>query len=114
MAAGPVTGWRRGRSDHVHRTPGRFGIAIAIAIALALAIAGGLVAGTAPTGLAHASRPGLILVATCGLLLLLVAHPSRPKQDTIRPTSPDPTAAGDRSPAAGPCQGATDVVASYT
>ncbi|MCX4616740.1 MULTISPECIES: MFS transporter [Streptomyces] len=56
--------------------------------ALGIAIAGGLVAGTAPTGLAHASRPGWILVATCGLFLLLVAHAARPKKGTSRPTSP--------------------------
>jgi MFS family permease len=56
--------------------------------ALGIAIAGGLVAGTAPTGLAHASRPGWILVATCGLFLLLVAHAARPKKDTSRPASP--------------------------
>ncbi|MFF2518088.1 MFS transporter [Streptomyces sp. NPDC058086] len=56
--------------------------------ALGIAIAGGLVAGTTPTGLAHASRPGWILVSTCGLFLLLVAHAARPKKDTIRPTSP--------------------------
>jgi hypothetical protein len=56
--------------------------------ALGIAIAGGLVAGTTPTGLAHASRPGWILVATCGLSLFLVAYASRPKEDTIRPASP--------------------------
>jgi EmrB/QacA subfamily drug resistance transporter len=56
--------------------------------ALGIAIAGGLVAGTAPAGLARASRPGWILVATCGLFLLLVAHAARPKKDTSRPTSP--------------------------
>ncbi|QIZ00396.2 MFS transporter [Streptomyces sp. S1D4-11] len=56
--------------------------------ALGIAIAGGLVAGTTPTGLAHASRPGWILVSTCGLFLLLVAHAARPKKDTIHPTSP--------------------------
>jgi predicted MFS family arabinose efflux permease len=56
--------------------------------ALGIAIAGGLVTATSPTGLAHASRPGWILVATCGLFLFLVAHASRPKKDTIRPTPP--------------------------
>ncbi|MFJ8025211.1 MFS transporter [Streptomyces sp. NPDC096311] len=56
--------------------------------ALGIAIAGGLVAGTAPAGLAHASRPGWILVAACGLFLLLVAHAARPKSGTSRPTSP--------------------------
>ncbi|MFF1602142.1 MFS transporter [Streptomyces mirabilis] len=56
--------------------------------ALGIAIAGGLVAGTAPAGLARASRPGWILVATCGLFLLLVAHAARPKKDTSRPTFP--------------------------
>ncbi|MFE2971485.1 MFS transporter [Streptomyces sp. NPDC059340] len=56
--------------------------------ALGIAIAGGLVAGTTPTGLAHASRPGWILVSACGLFLLLVAYAARPKKDTIHPTSP--------------------------
>ncbi|MFE4823058.1 MFS transporter [Streptomyces sp. NPDC056704] len=56
--------------------------------ALGIAIAGGLVAGTAPAGLARASRPGWILVAACGLFLLLVAHAARPKKDTSRPASP--------------------------
>jgi hypothetical protein len=56
--------------------------------ALGIAIAGGLVAGATPTGLAHASRPGWILVSTCGLFLLLVAHAARPKKGTIHPTSP--------------------------
>ncbi|MFD4408475.1 MFS transporter [Streptomyces sp. NPDC058476] len=55
--------------------------------ALGIAIAGGLVAATTPPGLAHASRPGWLLVATCGLFLLLVAHTSRSKKYTIRPTS---------------------------
>ncbi|WP_369259654.1 MFS transporter [Streptomyces sp. R35] len=67
--------------------PARAGVAGAITStarqfgsALGIAIAGGLVAGTTPTGLAHASRPGWILVATCGLSLFLVAHASRPKE----------------------------------
>ncbi|MEU1624936.1 MFS transporter [Streptomyces sp. NPDC020096] len=74
--------------------PARAGVAGAITStarqfgsALGIAIAGGLVAGTSPTGLAHASHPGWVLVATCGLFLFLVAHASRPKEDTLRPTS---------------------------
>ncbi|MFF0000487.1 MFS transporter [Streptomyces avermitilis] len=46
--------------------------------ALGIAIAGGLVAATSPAGLAHASRPGWILVAACGASLFLVARASRP------------------------------------
>ncbi|WP_406330258.1 MFS transporter [Streptomyces sp. NBC_00203] len=83
--------------------PARAGVAGAITStarqfgsALGIAIAGGLVAGTTPTGLAHASRPGWILVAICGLSLFLVAYASRPKEGptegpkdgTIRPASP--------------------------
>ncbi|MFF7974311.1 DHA2 family efflux MFS transporter permease subunit [Streptomyces sp. NPDC007905] len=67
--------------------PARAGVAGAITStarqlgsALGIALAGGLVAGTSPAGLAHASRPGRLLVATCGLLVLLVAHTSRPKE----------------------------------
>ena len=44
--------------------------------ALGIAAAGGIVADTAPAGIAHASRPGWLLVAACGLLLLLVARAS--------------------------------------
>ncbi|MER7110637.1 MFS transporter [Streptomyces sp. NPDC000229] len=65
--------------------PGRAAVAGAITStarqfgsALGIALAGGLVAGTAPTGLAEASRPGWALVAACGLFLFLVALASRP------------------------------------
>ncbi|MGW4163978.1 MFS transporter [Streptomyces sp. NPDC004788] len=51
-----------------------------IGAALGIALAGGLVTGAAPTGLAHASRPGWMLVAACGVLLLAVAQVSRPKR----------------------------------
>jgi predicted MFS family arabinose efflux permease len=44
--------------------------------ALGVAIAGGIVGNTAPAGLAHATRPGWLLVAGCGLLLALVARAS--------------------------------------
>ncbi|GHD86841.1 MFS transporter [Streptomyces naganishii JCM 4654] len=47
--------------------------------ALGIAVAGGLVANSTPAGLAHASRPGWILVAACGLLLVLMARASRSK-----------------------------------
>ncbi|MFI5972521.1 MFS transporter [Streptomyces sp. NPDC051452] len=46
--------------------------------ALGIALAGGLLAGTGPTQLAHASRPGWLMVAACGLLLVAVALWSRP------------------------------------
>ncbi|UXY17867.1 MFS transporter [Streptomyces cynarae] len=66
--------------------PARAGVAGAITStarqvgsALGIALAGGLVAGTSPAGLAHASRPGWILVAACGVLLFLVVRASRPK-----------------------------------
>ncbi|MET8452177.1 MFS transporter [Streptomyces sp. NPDC005209] len=66
--------------------PARAGVAGAITStarqlgsALGIAIAGGLVAHTGPAGLAQASRPGWFLVATCGLLLLLMARASRSK-----------------------------------
>lgn len=47
--------------------------------AIGIALAGGLVAGTGPAGLAHASRPGWFLVAACGLVVLLVARAARPE-----------------------------------
>ncbi|MFI1768461.1 MFS transporter [Streptomyces sp. NPDC020800] len=69
--------------------PARAGVAGAITStarqlgsALGIALAGGLVTATSPAGLPHASRPGWILVATCGALLFLVARTSRPKEDT--------------------------------
>ncbi|MER6350459.1 MFS transporter [Streptomyces sp. NPDC001634] len=72
--------------------PARAGVAGAITStarqfgsALGIAIAGALVAGSAPSGLAHASRPGWLLVAMCGLFLFLVAHASRPMNDTGAP-----------------------------
>ncbi|WP_369240846.1 MFS transporter [Streptomyces sp. R21] len=68
--------------------PARAGVAGAITStarqfgsALGIAVAGGLVAGAGPVRLAHASRPGWILVAACGLFLFLVAHAARPKTD---------------------------------
>ncbi|MFF0481295.1 MFS transporter [Streptomyces sp. NPDC004435] len=67
--------------------PARAGVAGAITStarqlgsALGIALAGGLVAGTSPSGLAQASRPGWVLVAACGVVLLLVARVSRPKE----------------------------------
>ncbi|MFF7356891.1 MULTISPECIES: MFS transporter [Streptomyces] len=75
--------------------PARAGVAGAITStarqlgsALGIALAGGLVSATSPTGLAHASRPGWILVATCGVLLFLIAHVSRPKEATTGLASP--------------------------
>lgn len=66
--------------------PARAGVAGAITStarqfgsALGIALGGGLVAHATPAGLAHASHPGWIVVAACGLLLLLVARASRPK-----------------------------------
>ncbi|WIM95800.1 MFS transporter [Actinoplanes oblitus] len=45
-----------------------------IGAALGIALAGGLVADTAPGALAAASRPGWLLVAGCGLTVLLIAR----------------------------------------
>ncbi|MGW4896439.1 MFS transporter [Kitasatospora sp. NPDC004240] len=60
--------------------PARAGVAGAITstarqlgAALGIAIAGALVAGTAPEELAEASRPGWMLVAACGLLLVALS-----------------------------------------
>jgi EmrB/QacA subfamily drug resistance transporter len=66
--------------------PARAGVAGAITStarqvgsALGIALAGALVAHADPAGLAQASRPGWILVAGCGLLLLLLAQAAKPK-----------------------------------
>ncbi|MFJ3234030.1 MFS transporter [Streptomyces sp. NPDC086787] len=48
--------------------------------AIGIALAGGLAANSTPAGLAHASRPGWILVACCGLLLVLVARAAESKK----------------------------------
>ncbi|CAL9633637.1 DHA2 family efflux MFS transporter permease subunit [Streptomyces sp. enrichment culture] len=65
--------------------PSRAGVAGAVTstarqvgAALGVALAGGLVAGVAPAGLAGAARPGWLLVAGCGLFLLLVARAAAP------------------------------------
>jgi EmrB/QacA subfamily drug resistance transporter len=65
--------------------PARAGVAAAITStarqvgsAIGIALAGGLVAGVEPAALAHASRPGWLLVAVCGLFLLAVAAAARP------------------------------------
>ncbi|WP_328298523.1 MFS transporter [Streptomyces sp. NBC_00435] len=64
--------------------PSRAGVAGAITStarqvgsAVGIAVAGGLAAGATPAGLAHASRPGWLLVTACGLFLLVVARASR-------------------------------------
>jgi EmrB/QacA subfamily drug resistance transporter len=44
--------------------------------ALGVAVAGGVIAHTEPAGLAQASRPAWMIVAACGLLLLVVARVS--------------------------------------
>ena len=48
-----------------------------IGSAIGIALAGGLVTGASPARLAHASRPGWLLVAACGLFLLVVARAAR-------------------------------------
>jgi EmrB/QacA subfamily drug resistance transporter len=63
---------RAGVAGAITSTARQFGAAVGIALA------GGLVAGSGPAALAHASRPGWFLVAACGLLLLLVARAARP------------------------------------
>ena len=55
-----------------------------IGSAIGIALAGGLVAGISPAGLASASRPGWLLVAACGLSLVVVARAAR---STARPTT---------------------------
>ncbi|MCG0066813.1 MFS transporter [Streptomyces tricolor] len=83
--------------------PARAGVAGAITstarqvgAALGIALAGGLVADTGPAGLAHASRPGWLLVAACGLVLLLVARAARPTPPARNETSGTASAARTR------------------
>lgn len=56
--------------------------------ALGIALAGGLVATAGPADLVSAARPGWILVATCGVLLLLIARTSRRTEAAAGPPSP--------------------------
>ncbi len=99
--------------------PARAGVAGAITStarqlgsALGIALAGGLVTDAGPGELADASRPGWLLVAACGVLLLLVAQVSRPREvkgpaagPAPRPASPGrgrrPTASPRTAPARG-------------
>lgn len=69
---------RAGVAGGITSTARQFGAALGIAIA------GALVAATAPTELAHASRPGWALVAACGALLFLFSHASRRTKPTTR------------------------------
>ena len=69
-AVSSLPGAQAGVAGGVTSTARQFGAALGIAAA------GGIVADTAPAGIAHASRPGWLLVAACGLLLLLVARAS--------------------------------------
>ncbi|MEU1231325.1 MFS transporter [Streptomyces sp. NPDC005828] len=66
--------------------PSRAGVAGAITstsrqvgVAVGIAVAGGLVAGADPAGLAAATRPGWLIVAACGLFLLVAARAARPR-----------------------------------
>ncbi|HEX6683524.1 MAG TPA: MFS transporter [Candidatus Limnocylindrales bacterium] len=61
---------RAGVAGGITSTARHFGAAVGIALA------GGIIADTAPAGLAHASRPGWMLVASCGLLVLVIARMS--------------------------------------
>lgn len=56
--------------------------------AVGIALVGGLVSGIAPTGLAHASRPGWLAVAGCGAALLVIARLSHPKPVASAAPSP--------------------------
>ncbi|BCJ42786.1 MFS transporter [Actinoplanes ianthinogenes] len=77
--------------------PERAGVAGGIAstarqvgAALGIALAGGLVADAAPAGLAVASRPGWILVAGCGALVLLIAQTAPASRVAAAARTPEP------------------------
>jgi len=62
--------------------------------ALGIAIAGSLIASAAPAQLAQASRPGWLLVAACGLLVLLAAIPAPAREaPELTPSRTTPTQA---------------------
>ncbi|UGT43024.1 DHA2 family efflux MFS transporter permease subunit [Nocardia yamanashiensis] len=66
-AVGALPAARAGVAGAVTSTARQFGAALGIAIA------GGLVAGTAPAGLTSATHPVWLLVAVCGVFLLVIA-----------------------------------------
>ncbi|MER6279587.1 MFS transporter [Streptomyces sp900105245] len=75
--------------------PARAGVAGAITstarqfgAALGIALAGAFVSGTESAGLARASRPGWLLVAACGLLLLTVALATGGRPGATASTAP--------------------------
>jgi EmrB/QacA subfamily drug resistance transporter len=73
-AVGGLPPTRAGVAGAITSTARQFGSALGIALG------GALVAHASTAELAHASRPGWFLVAACGLVLLVVARTSRPKQ----------------------------------
>ncbi|GAA1530810.1 MFS transporter [Dactylosporangium maewongense] len=72
---------RSGVAGGITSTARQFGAALGIAVA------GGLVASSSPAGLPAASRPGWLLVATCGAVLLAVAKLSPTLRTTPQPTT---------------------------
>ncbi|MEU9982210.1 MFS transporter [Streptomyces sp. NPDC050856] len=70
---------RAGVAGAITSTARQFGAAVGIAVA------GGLVTAAGRAELAHASRPGWVLVAACGVLLLFVARAAGPKDSVPRP-----------------------------
>lgn len=70
---------RAGVAGGVTSTARQFGAALGIAVA------GSIVAGASDTALAHASRPGWIVVAGCGLLVVVIARVSPAHAKITRP-----------------------------
>ncbi|WP_204299782.1 MFS transporter [Actinoplanes campanulatus] len=64
-----------------------------VGAALGVAIAGGMVAGLRPDRLAGATRPGWVLVAACGLVILAVAQASPSGVARATAAQPGPAAA---------------------
>ncbi|MBB3095576.1 EmrB/QacA subfamily drug resistance transporter [Actinoplanes campanulatus] len=67
-----------------------------VGAALGVAIAGGMVAGLGPDRLAGATRPGWVLVAACGLVILAVAQASPSGVARTTAAQPGPVAAPAR------------------
>jgi len=72
---------RAGVAGAITSTARQFGAALGIAVA------GSIVAGASDTALAHASRPGWIMVAACGLLVLVIAQASPAPAKVTRATA---------------------------
>jgi len=85
---------RAGVAGGITSTARQFGAALGIAVA------GSIVAGASDSALAHATRPGWLVVAGCGLLLLVIAQASPSHRRGVAPAQVRSASAGSAVAAA--------------